>query len=151
MAAKAKQVEESEKAETEKEQEKEKKRKSMGEPVETVTKSSNNNPRKICKQTSVDSGNEASSEDSNDSNKGNLQTKSTFRVHFSRFSDCENGDPVSTVTSFSLLGQMGANDHNEWTGSDESLFRALHKVFLNNYCAIAQIMLTKTCQQVKNQ
>lgn len=72
MAAKAKQVEESEKAETEKEQEKEKKRKSMGEPVETVIKPSNNNPRKICKQTSVDSGNEASSEDSNDSNKGNL-------------------------------------------------------------------------------
>lgn len=27
-------------------------------------------PRKICKQQSVDSGNEASSEDSNDSNKG---------------------------------------------------------------------------------
>lgn len=29
----------------------------------------NSNPRKICKQQSVDSGNEASSEDSNDSNK----------------------------------------------------------------------------------
>lgn len=29
------------------------------------------NPRKICKQQSVDSGNEASSEDSNDSNKYN--------------------------------------------------------------------------------
>lgn len=27
------------------------------------------NPRKVCKQQSVDSGNEASSEDSNDSNK----------------------------------------------------------------------------------
>lgn len=72
IAEKAKQVEESEKVETEKEQEKEKKRKLMGEPAETVIKPSNNNPRKICKQTSVDSGNEASSEDSNDSNKGNL-------------------------------------------------------------------------------
>ncbi|KAG5891259.1 hypothetical protein JTB14_019666 [Gonioctena quinquepunctata] len=90
------------------------------------------NPRKICKQQSVDSGNEASSEDSNDSNK---------------FKENDN-DPVSTTTSFSLLGLLGANDHNEWTGSDESLFRVLHKVFLNNYCAIAQIMLTKTCQQI---
>lgn len=29
-------------------------------------------PRKVCKQQSVDSGNEASSEDSNDSNKGTV-------------------------------------------------------------------------------
>ncbi|XP_022900645.1 histone-lysine N-methyltransferase E(z) [Onthophagus taurus] len=92
------------------------------------------NPRKICKQQSVDSGNEASSEDSNDSNKYNK--------------DSGDGNPVSTTTSFSLLGLMGDNDHCEWTGSDQSLFRALHKVFLNNYCAIAQIILTKTCQQV---
>ncbi|KAF7273967.1 histone-lysine N-methyltransferase E(z) [Rhynchophorus ferrugineus] len=130
LAAKAKLEEESEK---EKEQDRDRKRKSLNDGVESRSNAgcNNMNPRKICKQTSLDSGNEASSEDSNDSNK-----------------DCENGDPVSTTTSFSLLGLMGANDHNEWTGSDESLFRALHKVFLNNYCAIAQIMLTKTCQQV---
>ncbi|XP_018332881.1 histone-lysine N-methyltransferase E(z) isoform X2 [Agrilus planipennis] len=89
-------------------------------------------PRKVCKQQSVDSGNEASSEDSNDSNN----------------KDSTDADPVSTTTSFSLLGLMGENDHREWTGADQSLFRALHKVFLNNYCALAQMMLTKTCQQV---
>lgn len=35
-------------------------------------RTSGSGPRKICKQQSVDSGNEASSEDSNDSNKGKL-------------------------------------------------------------------------------
>ncbi|XP_060535272.1 histone-lysine N-methyltransferase E(z) isoform X2 [Cylas formicarius] len=106
MAAKARQDEESE-------LQQEKKRKSAVEAADAKA-GPTGNPRKICKQQSVDSGNEASSEDSNDSNK---------------YKDCENGDPVSTTTSFSLLGLMGANDHKEWTGSDESLFRALHKVY----------------------
>lgn len=36
-------------------------------------------PRKICKQQSVDSGNEASSEDSNDSNKGDCLKLCKFK------------------------------------------------------------------------
>ncbi|XP_065201718.1 histone-lysine N-methyltransferase EZH2-like [Planococcus citri] len=100
-------------------------------------------PPKVKKQISVDSGNDASSEDSNDS-KG-------FQSQFLTFLDgnidhSEQDKPVSTTTSFSLVKVLGPD--TEWTGSDQSLFRTLHKVFLNNYCAIAQIMLTKTCQQV---
>ncbi|XP_067003838.1 histone-lysine N-methyltransferase E(z) isoform X2 [Anabrus simplex] len=108
-------------------------------------------PRKVRKQASVDSGNEASSEDSNDSNKYDKE----FKRSSSKDSNSKapppdgNTEPMSTTTSFSLTGMMGAEDSNqEWTGGDQSLFRALHKVFLNNYCALSQIMLTKTCQQV---
>ncbi|KAK9877712.1 hypothetical protein WA026_019392 [Henosepilachna vigintioctopunctata] len=127
-----------EKAKQDEETEKEAKNKQAKDDATTTANENNktanpSNPRKITKQLfPVDSGNEASSEDSNDSNK---------------YKDSDD-DPVSTATSFSLIGLMGANDHKEWTGSDESLFRVLHKVFLNNYCAIAQMMLTKTCQQV---
>ncbi|KAL1457433.1 hypothetical protein WDU94_007666 [Cyamophila willieti] len=89
----------------------------------------------IEKQVSLDSGsgNDASSEDSNDSK----DLKNNTEV-----------EPVSTTTSFSLLGMLGQGGNNEWTGSDQSLFRAIHKVLYNNYCAIAQVMMTKTCQQV---
>lgn len=110
--------------------------------------SSSSHPRKIQKQQSVDSGNEASSEDSNDSNS---KYHKDFKLEDEKKPFAENGegsDSVSTTTPFSLFNLVGSDDQSEWTGSDQSLFRALHKVFLNNYCAIAQIMLTKTCRQV---
>ncbi|XP_012269303.2 histone-lysine N-methyltransferase E(z) isoform X2 [Athalia rosae] len=113
-------------------------------------------PRKVRKQASVDSGNEASSEDSNDSNKysqgGSCQD---FKQNLNKESKppliSENQAQPENQTPFTLLGfdkVSAPQSEFSWTGSEQSLFRGLQKAFPGNPCALAQIMLTKTCQQV---
>ncbi|XP_076805725.1 histone-lysine N-methyltransferase EZH2-like isoform X2 [Clavelina lepadiformis] len=36
----------------------------------------------------------------------------------------------------------------EWDGAESTLFRVLHETYLNNFCAISQLIHTKSCQQV---
>ncbi|XP_031623448.1 histone-lysine N-methyltransferase E(z) isoform X2 [Contarinia nasturtii] len=92
----------------------------------------------------MDSGNEASSEDSNDSNSSGSKDFTGPATKDGPSVSTTNTDDMSSLVELLCT----KNDECEWTGSDQSLFRALHKVFLNNYCVIAQTMLTKTCQQV---
>ncbi|KAI5644191.1 SET domain-containing protein [Phthorimaea operculella] len=95
----------------------------------------------------MDSPNDASSEDSNDSNR--FQKGSNSNSSFSHWSSNgarkDNDQPAYNALGLTV---SESDVESEWTGSDQSLFRALHKVFANNYCAIAQLMLSKTCQQV---
>lgn len=52
-------------------------------------------------------------------------------------------------TPFCLMNDLRKKtNESSWTGSEQSLFRALHKAFPSNPCALAQIMLTKTCKEV---
>ncbi|KAF0290598.1 Histone-lysine N-methyltransferase EZH2 [Amphibalanus amphitrite] len=110
--------------------------------------------RKTPKPWSVDSGNEASSEDSNDSVHpettksaltGALQGVVTSMDRSRRRTG--SGD-ASTGTAASGVSPDPTVEDEAWTGADQSLFRALHPIFLNNYCAVAQAMISKTCQQV---
>ncbi|KAF7992440.1 hypothetical protein HCN44_001765 [Aphidius gifuensis] len=119
-------------------------------------------PRKVRKQASVDSGNEASSEDSNDSNKfsqgGSCQDFKQNVNHDLKPEDMEEDeeeeqaqpqpDHQSPFTLLGLVPRTKTESEYSWTGSEQSLFRSLHKAFPGNPCALAQIMLTKTCKEV---
>lgn len=95
------------------------------------------------KKTPPESGNETSSDDSNDSRESKDQANKDATATAASSSSTAEISPL-----IELMATLSAD--GKWTGADQSMFRALHKVFLNNYCVIAQTMLTKTCQQVDN-
>ncbi|XP_029712135.2 histone-lysine N-methyltransferase E(z) isoform X1 [Aedes albopictus] len=98
-------------------------------------------------KTPMDSGNEASSEDSNDSSRYSKEAPFGSKDPSNGANGQRSNGAGSVNNSATLLSLLQTADE-EWNGSDKSFFRTLHKVYLNNYCAIAEAMLMKTCQQV---
>ncbi|KAJ8020074.1 Histone-lysine N-methyltransferase EZH2 [Holothuria leucospilota] len=45
---------------------------------------------------------------------------------------------------------LATSPTSKWTGGEESLFRVLQEVYFNNFCSIAGLIKTKTCQEVIN-
>ncbi|CAN8024260.1 unnamed protein product [Ixodes persulcatus] len=113
--------------------------------------------RKMQKQISVDSGNEASGEDSNDSTRTNSKKSDSSE----KDSDKPAQMTVNSLSGKSLEGKAARllaslepvvqpsqeELQEEWSGAEQSLFRVLWRVFYGNYCALATLILTKTCAQ----
>ncbi|XP_037560572.2 histone-lysine N-methyltransferase EZH2-like [Dermacentor silvarum] len=116
--------------------------------------------RKMQKQISMDSGNEASGEDSNDSTRTNSkksdssekdQDKPTQMTVNSLSGKSFEGKAARLLASLEPVVQPSQEElQEEWCGAEQSLFRVLWRVFYGNYCALATLILTKTCAQVSH-
>ncbi|KAH6946120.1 hypothetical protein HPB50_011758 [Hyalomma asiaticum] len=114
--------------------------------------------RKMQKQISVDSGNEASGEDSNDSTRTNskksdisekdLDKPAQMTVNSLSGKSFES-KAARLLASLEPVVQPSQEELQEqWSGAEQSLFRVLWRVFYGNYCALAILLRTKTCAQV---
>ncbi|XP_023346406.1 histone-lysine N-methyltransferase EZH2 [Eurytemora carolleeae] len=172
------------------------------------TKDTSEKAEKVKKNISLDSGNEASSEESNDSTTRDSMTRSSMPgekksesqsgnssasgsrrnsltglegLKDGKKTGCAGGGSSSTgqngvrgrgtadhknwrkdirglgqvasvdaalVYDINPMRDITGTDKDEWNGAEENLLRVLYKVFPGNYCAIAQMIVTKLCKQV---
>ena len=86
------------------------------------------------------------SKDSNSNESIASKIKEENRSGFLDFLASSNSNPVQMGPSF--IKEFKMDIYQGWSGAEQSLFRAVHKVFLTNYCAISQVLMSKTCQEV---
>lgn len=76
----------------------------------------------------------------------NLQKKNYFSILKSPVFCAEGNSRCHTPVKLKL----GDSEPVEWNGAEASLFRVLIGTYYDNYCAIARLISTKTCRQVKD-